>query len=382
MKRRVRLGLWTLAWVATWAPARAAEPSLDAERTTGSYQLLDPGTNGEMQLLWLGKGKLRVSFDLYYRGGGVSSGATGVGVGEATLRGNTASYRSTDFPQCKLSLTFEPGNVVTVSGGGEFECGFGHHVIADGSYRKLSGRKPSFDFADGGKKPLPTDIDSLSQQASEARAHALGLAAGANARREQLKALLAKRKELNAAIAATKAESDKRLKAGQALQSKAFSAKPDATPAPAELWGRARTELQAARAAAKEAVSATAQLRATEDELVQLIASAAQGASDAKRALKETRDLSGKLIGQAAAEGEDAKKAALAASQSQGKSRAALGIQSDDQFQKQRDKSSKEEEAFQAALATARAERAKAETAGKAAAKPSPEASSGKKASR
>jgi hypothetical protein len=194
--------------------------------------------------------------------------------------------------------------------------------------------------------PLPTDIDSLSQRASEARAHALGLAAGANARREQLKALLAKRKELNAAIAATKAESDKRLKVGQALQSKAFSAKPGTTPEPAELWSRARTELQAARAAAKEAVSATAQLRATEDELVQLVASAAQGASDAKSALKETRDVTGKLIGQAAVEGEDAKKAALAASQSQGKSRAALGVQNDDQFQKQRDKSSKEEAAL------------------------------------
>jgi hypothetical protein len=47
---------------------------------------------------------------------------------------------------CKITMTFLPNDKLKVEQRGE-ECGFGHNVRADGTFRKISDRKPKFDDA-------------------------------------------------------------------------------------------------------------------------------------------------------------------------------------------------------------------------------------------
>ena len=47
---------------------------------------------------------------------------------------------------CKITMTFLPDGKLKVEQQGE-ECGFGHNVRADGTFRKISSRKPKFDDA-------------------------------------------------------------------------------------------------------------------------------------------------------------------------------------------------------------------------------------------
>jgi hypothetical protein len=47
---------------------------------------------------------------------------------------------------CKITMTFLANGKLKVEQQGE-ECGFGHNVRADGTFRKISNRKPKFDDA-------------------------------------------------------------------------------------------------------------------------------------------------------------------------------------------------------------------------------------------
>ena len=48
-------------------------------------------------------------------------------------------------------MTFKfvrPGILKITQEGGDFECGFGHNVMAGGTYRKVSSKRPSFEDPD------------------------------------------------------------------------------------------------------------------------------------------------------------------------------------------------------------------------------------------
>jgi hypothetical protein len=47
---------------------------------------------------------------------------------------------------CKITMTFLSNGKLKVEQHGE-ECGFGHNVRADGTFRKISSQKPKFDDA-------------------------------------------------------------------------------------------------------------------------------------------------------------------------------------------------------------------------------------------
>jgi len=47
---------------------------------------------------------------------------------------------------CKVTMTFPPNGKLKLEQQGD-EYGFGHNVRADGTYRKISTRKPKFDDA-------------------------------------------------------------------------------------------------------------------------------------------------------------------------------------------------------------------------------------------
>ena len=66
--------------------------------------------------------------------------------GEATIEGDTAVYSSTEFGDCTITIKFvRPGTIKVTQSGADFDCGFGHNVTADGTYKKMSSKKPKFE---------------------------------------------------------------------------------------------------------------------------------------------------------------------------------------------------------------------------------------------
>ncbi|HQU86613.1 MAG TPA: hypothetical protein PKY59_26010, partial [Pyrinomonadaceae bacterium] len=65
--------------------------------------------------------------------------------GEAEIVGDTATYTSSEFGECKIVIKFVKAGTIDVSQEtSEAECGFGFNVSADGIYKKVSSAKPKF----------------------------------------------------------------------------------------------------------------------------------------------------------------------------------------------------------------------------------------------
>jgi hypothetical protein len=92
----------------------------------------------------IGKRKLKVEFQgtYEYRASGGWTANTGTGSGIAAIEGIVATFKPDEADDdCKITMTFEDGRLVVVQKG---DCGFGLNVIASGTYRKTSSRKPVF----------------------------------------------------------------------------------------------------------------------------------------------------------------------------------------------------------------------------------------------
>lgn len=115
-----------------------------ASEANGTYR----NRSSEIRILALGRNKLKVQFELAYeyRNQYGLTAHTGEAAGEATIENDTAVFTSSEFGQCKITMTFLPGGKLKVEQqGSDADCGFGHNVTADGTYRKVSSRKPKFD---------------------------------------------------------------------------------------------------------------------------------------------------------------------------------------------------------------------------------------------
>ena len=102
--------------------------------------------SNEIKILALGKGKLKVAFDLVYPhtdASGEMMPNLGQTEGTAEISGDTAVFKNPDDETCKITITFVKPGQINVSQ--ESDCGFGHNVTADGTYKKVSGAKPKFD---------------------------------------------------------------------------------------------------------------------------------------------------------------------------------------------------------------------------------------------
>ncbi len=106
------------------------------------------GSYDEIKILALGKGKLKISFDLVYPyvdGTGAMSANTGEAAGTAEIVGDTAIFTPEDSEQCKITLKFLTGGRLKVTqAGADSDCGFGHNVTATGDYKKVSSSRPKF----------------------------------------------------------------------------------------------------------------------------------------------------------------------------------------------------------------------------------------------
>jgi hypothetical protein len=96
------------------------------------------------RILALGHNKLKVQFAGVYHTISKSVN-TGDLLGEATIEGNVATLVPEDTQGCKITMTFLPGKLVVKQDGPDVECGFGHNVRSDGTYKKIRSGKPNFE---------------------------------------------------------------------------------------------------------------------------------------------------------------------------------------------------------------------------------------------
>jgi hypothetical protein len=145
--RRFFVVLLALLVPVFFAPtATAGERSVTAAEANGTYR--DVEGKSEIKILALGHGKLKVQLALVYEYQSGAGPAANVGdaSGEATIENDTAVFVPEEAGDCKITMTFLANGKLKVEQKGE-ECGFGHNVRADGTFRKISNRKPKFDAA-------------------------------------------------------------------------------------------------------------------------------------------------------------------------------------------------------------------------------------------
>ncbi len=145
--RRFFVVLLALLIPAFFAPdATAGKRSVTAAEATGTYR--DAKSNSEIRILALGHGKLKVQLALIYeyQSGEGPMANLGDASGEATIENDIAVFVPEEAGDCKITMTFLPNGKLKVQQQGE-ECGFGHNVYAEGTFRKISDRTPKFDDA-------------------------------------------------------------------------------------------------------------------------------------------------------------------------------------------------------------------------------------------
>ena len=110
-----------------------------ADQVNGLYRY----NANEFRILALGHNKLKVQFNGEWmtRGGYPNIGEA---MGEATIEGNVATFIPGDTTKCKITMTFLTNRMEVTQEGYDADCGFGHNVMARGTYRRIKGGRPRF----------------------------------------------------------------------------------------------------------------------------------------------------------------------------------------------------------------------------------------------
>jgi hypothetical protein len=117
------------------------EREVTAAEVNGTYR----HNESEIKVLAVAEGKLKLQLNLVYMHDAPGGPTANVGdaSGKATIERDTATLALPDFPDCKIAIAFLPDGKLKVEQSGD--CGFGHNVRADGTFTKVSSRKPKFD---------------------------------------------------------------------------------------------------------------------------------------------------------------------------------------------------------------------------------------------
>jgi hypothetical protein len=126
--------------------------AVGAAETNGTFRSPFKGrfkdSYNQIKILALGKGRLRIAFELLYPhldSEGEFTANTGMAEGVAVISGDTAVFTTKEFGSCRIIIKFvKPGEIRVTQSEQESDCGFGFNVRADGTYRKASGAKPKF----------------------------------------------------------------------------------------------------------------------------------------------------------------------------------------------------------------------------------------------
>jgi hypothetical protein len=129
----------------------AAPPAKTDKTTAGAREVSAAQVNGTWKCeantfkIWaLGKQKLQIEFSglREYKSSAGPMANTGEGSGTATIEGDTVIFQPEGAEEeCRIVLKFKNGKLIVKQEG---ICGFGAGVVADGTYRKVSGKKPKF----------------------------------------------------------------------------------------------------------------------------------------------------------------------------------------------------------------------------------------------
>ena len=132
--------------------AQTSRTSVSAAEVNGTFRMSFTGkfkgSSNDIKVLALGGGKIRFAMDLIYpytmRNGDLMANM-GQMDAEASIDGDTALFKS-DNGECTMKLIFtRPGTLKVEQTGTDADCGFGHNVMAGGTYRKISSKKPKFE---------------------------------------------------------------------------------------------------------------------------------------------------------------------------------------------------------------------------------------------
>ena len=157
MRKRIFFVLFAFVALMSFSLSADAQSrkSVSASEVNGTFRMNFKGRfrdqANEIKILALGGGKIRVAMDLLYPytlSDGARTAHLGALDGEAAISGDVATYESNEFGNCKITIKFvKAGTIKVTQDGSDAECGFGHNVTANGTYRKVSGKKPEFEGA-------------------------------------------------------------------------------------------------------------------------------------------------------------------------------------------------------------------------------------------
>ena len=131
------------------AHGQKSRKSVSAAEVTGTYRMYFTGayrgTYNELEIASIGRGKLRISGEFIYPYKVNKDALANVGSldGEAAIEGDLATYTSTEYGQCTITIKFVRPGLIRVKQT-DSGCGFGFNVEATGTYRKVSARRPKF----------------------------------------------------------------------------------------------------------------------------------------------------------------------------------------------------------------------------------------------
>src|SRR2546421_10725004 len=97
----------------------------------------------DFRVLALGHHKLKVQFNGEWM---TRAGYPNIGeaIGEATIEGNVATFIPGDTTKCKITMTFLRNKMIVEQQGLDADCGFGHNVMARGTYRRVKAGRPKW----------------------------------------------------------------------------------------------------------------------------------------------------------------------------------------------------------------------------------------------
>ncbi len=119
----------------------AASSEVTAAQVNGTWKM----KGGEFKIWALGQQRLQIEFfgTYEYKSPQGPTANEGQASGIARIEGDTAIVKPDGAEdECKITLKFTRGKLVVTQTG---ICGFGNHVSAEGTYKKVSSNKPKFD---------------------------------------------------------------------------------------------------------------------------------------------------------------------------------------------------------------------------------------------
>jgi len=129
-----------LAGPSTFTVHAHPDKGVTAAQVNGTWKT----KGGEFKIWAVGKQRLQVEFSGVYEyktpNGPMANEGEGSGI--ATIEGDTAIFKPEGAEEeCQITLKFTGGKLIVAQTG---ICGFGHNVSAEGTYKKVSSRKPKF----------------------------------------------------------------------------------------------------------------------------------------------------------------------------------------------------------------------------------------------